>query len=346
MLVDLSMPLSPKTVPVPGHPEPTFTPLHLLERDGLRNTVMSLSLHTATHIDAPSHFIADGAAIDEIAIDRFHRPGLRLDLTGSEPGSQIGLQELTAAGFDAAASRESILMLATGWTDRAFETPQLYGGNPYLALDAAEAIAAAAPSAIGLDFAVDRGRAVPEPRRAPGRRRAADREPDAPARAPAGRVHCQRLPDPDRRGERRARTRGRGASRVNIGRVHHMGMIVADLDRAIGGFRDVLGLELDHTEPYGEELDIAFLPCGEVLVELIQPLTAEGFSADWLASAGPGIQHVAFEVDDLDAALQELADKGVRPTGAAPRPGAGNTIIAFLEPERFGGIIVELVQPR
>ena len=56
MLVDLSMPLSPKTVPVPGHPEPTFTPLHLLERDGVRNTVMSLSLHTATHIDAPSHF--------------------------------------------------------------------------------------------------------------------------------------------------------------------------------------------------------------------------------------------------------------------------------------------------
>ena len=66
MLVDLSMPLSPKTVPVPGHPEPTFVPLHLLERDGLRNTVMSLSLHTATHIDAPSHFIAHGSAIDEI----------------------------------------------------------------------------------------------------------------------------------------------------------------------------------------------------------------------------------------------------------------------------------------
>jgi len=81
-------------------------------------------------------------------------------------------------------------------------------------------------------------------------------------------------------------------------------------------------------------------------VELIRPLTEEGFSADWLASAGPGIQHVAFEVDDLEAALRELAAKGVRPTGAAPRPGAGNTIIAFLDPEPFGGIIVELVQPR
>ncbi len=161
MLVDLSMPLSPKTVPVPGHPEPTFTPLHLLERDGLRNTVMSLSLHTGTHIDAPSHFIADGATIDEIPIDRFRRPGLRLDLTASERGAAIGLPELFAAGFDPASSRDAILMLATGWADRAYETPQLYGGNPYLAPDAAEAIAAAGPSAIGLDFAVDRGKPFP-----------------------------------------------------------------------------------------------------------------------------------------------------------------------------------------
>ena len=133
---------------------------------------------------------------------------------------------------------------------------------------------------------------------------------------------------------------------MNIGRIHHLGIIVPDLDRAIGGLRDVLGLTLDHTEGYGEELELAFLPCGEVLVELIRPLSEEGFSAEWLAGAGPGIQHVAFEVDDLEAALRELAGKGVRPTGAAPRPGAGDTIIAFLEPEPFGGIIVELVQPR
>lgn len=161
MLVDLSMPLSPRTVPVPGHPEPTFTPLHLMERDGLRNTVMSLSLHTATHIDAPSHFIPDGATIDEIPLDRFHRPGLRLDLSGAEPGAPIGAPALAAAGFDPQASRGTILMLATGWADRAYETPELYGGNPYLAPDAAEAIAAARPSAIGLDFAVDRGRPFP-----------------------------------------------------------------------------------------------------------------------------------------------------------------------------------------
>ena len=132
---------------------------------------------------------------------------------------------------------------------------------------------------------------------------------------------------------------------MRLDRVHHMGMIVPDLQRAIGGFRDVLGLELDHIEPYGDELRIGFLPCGEVLVELIEPLTRTGFSADWLSANGAGIQHVAFEVDDLEAALRELADKGVHPTGEAPRPGAGKTIIAFLDPEPFGGVIVELVQP-
>jgi methylmalonyl-CoA epimerase len=124
-----------------------------------------------------------------------------------------------------------------------------------------------------------------------------------------------------------------------------MGVIVPDLGRAIGGFRDVLGLELDHIEPYGDELQIAFLPCSGTLVELIEPQTEAGFSADWLAANGPGIQHVAFEVDDLGTALRELSDKGVHTTGDAPRPGAGNTIIAFLDPEPFGGVIVELVQP-
>ena len=66
---------------------------------------------------------------------------------------------------------------------------------------------------------------------------------------------------------------------------------------------------------------------------------------DVLEEHGPGIQHVAFEVADLEAALAELAERGVTPVGEAPRPGAGNTIIAFLDPTAFGNILVELCQP-
>jgi methylmalonyl-CoA/ethylmalonyl-CoA epimerase len=132
---------------------------------------------------------------------------------------------------------------------------------------------------------------------------------------------------------------------VKIKRVNHLGVIVDDLDDAVRSFTEHLGLTLDHIEPYGDELDIAFLPCGETLVELIEPRTGEGSNADYLRRHGPGIQHVAFEVDDLEAALADLAERGVEALGDAPMPGAGGTRIAFLEPQAFGGILVELCEP-
>lgn len=132
---------------------------------------------------------------------------------------------------------------------------------------------------------------------------------------------------------------------MNIIRINHLGAIVADLDKAIDGFTRVLDLELDHIEKYGDELDIAFLPCGETLVELLKPLTGEGWNAEDLKRYGPVIQHVAFEVPDIDEALAEVKQKGVGTIGEAPRPGAQNTLIAFLDREPFGGILVELVQP-
>lgn len=131
---------------------------------------------------------------------------------------------------------------------------------------------------------------------------------------------------------------------MRLKRVDHVGIIVEDLEDAVDSFTGQLGLELDHVERYGDLLDIAFLPCGETLVELIQPLTDEDSNADYLKENGPGIQHVAFEVDDLDAALQELLSRGVGPLGDAPMPGAGGMRIAFLDPQAFGGILVELCE--
>ena len=132
---------------------------------------------------------------------------------------------------------------------------------------------------------------------------------------------------------------------MKIRRVNHLGIIVEDLDEAVRSFTERLGLTLDHIEPYGDELQIAFLPCGDTLVELIEPRTEAGSNADYLKENGPGIQHVAFEVEDLEAALSELAERGVKPLGDAPMPGAGGTRIAFLEPQAFGGILVELCEP-
>ncbi len=131
---------------------------------------------------------------------------------------------------------------------------------------------------------------------------------------------------------------------MRVTKINHLGLLVDDLDGAADGFR-ALGLELDRTERYGDELDIAFLPCGPTDVELLKPLTGEGMNAEDLARHGPFIQHVAFEVEDLEAALADLRERGIEPVGEAPRPGAGGTSIAFLDPARFGGILVELCQP-
>ena len=155
-MLDLTMPFSEKTIPVPGHPCPRFEPLTTLERDGVRNTVMTISIHTGTHIDAPSHFIEHGASIDEVPIDRFRRPGLCLDLRSmAEPGAPITFGHLKSAGFEPSEAKGTILMLASGWSDEAWRSERLYETNPFLAEDAAAAIAEAGPSAIGLDFAVD-----------------------------------------------------------------------------------------------------------------------------------------------------------------------------------------------
>jgi methylmalonyl-CoA/ethylmalonyl-CoA epimerase len=134
---------------------------------------------------------------------------------------------------------------------------------------------------------------------------------------------------------------------VKPSRVNHLGVIVSDLDGAVEGFTELLSLELTKTEVYGDDaLDIAFLPCGDTQVELIRPRRDDDPASEYLREHGPGIQHVAFEVDDLEAALAELSEHGVDTLGEAPRPGADDTVIAFLDPGRFGGVLVELCQYR
>ncbi len=154
--LDLTMPFSERTIPVPGHPCPRLEPLTTLEDDGIRNTLMTISIHTGTHVDAPAHIIENGATIDEIPIERFRRPGVCLDLRGfARSGEPITLEHLEEAGFDAEEVEGTILMLASGWSDEAWQSERLYGANPFLAEDASSALAEAAPSALGLDFAVD-----------------------------------------------------------------------------------------------------------------------------------------------------------------------------------------------
>ncbi len=133
---------------------------------------------------------------------------------------------------------------------------------------------------------------------------------------------------------------------MKIQGVHHLGIVVRDARAAAERFR-ALGLEVSDWEEYGPGLlRIGFIPLGGAMLELIEPLTAEGFNADWLRERGEGLQHIALQVDDIQAAMDALQARGVALQDAVPRPGAADTLIAFLAEAATGGPLIELTQPR
>lgn len=132
---------------------------------------------------------------------------------------------------------------------------------------------------------------------------------------------------------------------MKIQGVHHLGIVVRDARAAAARFR-ALGLDVSAWEDYGPGLlRIGFIPLGGAMLELIEPLTAEGFNADWLRERGEGLQHVALQVDDIQAAMDALRTRGVALQDAVPRPGAADTLIAFLAEPAAGGPLIELTQP-
>lgn len=132
---------------------------------------------------------------------------------------------------------------------------------------------------------------------------------------------------------------------MKLERLDHIGIAVEKIDESLAVWEGVLGLPLHGTEEVAEQkVRTAFLPVGESEVELLETTDPEGAIGKYLAAKGPGIQHVAFRVADIDAALAELKEKGVRLIDQEPRKGAGGARIAFLHPKATGGVLVELCE--
>lgn len=132
---------------------------------------------------------------------------------------------------------------------------------------------------------------------------------------------------------------------VPISRLHHVGIVVEDLDRALQGYK-VLGLEPSSIEDYPDyELRIAFIPVGETLVELIMPLGTTGMNAEFLRDHGEGLHHIAFQTEPIEGAIETVRCAGMPVMHGEPVPGAGNTRIAFINAESFGGALIEFVEP-
>jgi methylmalonyl-CoA epimerase len=129
-----------------------------------------------------------------------------------------------------------------------------------------------------------------------------------------------------------------------IGRVHHVAVVVRELNAALGFYRDVLGLAPGPVVPMPvDRVNIAFLPVGEVRIELVEPTDSTTGVARFLTTRGEGFHHVCFEVADISATLTRLAVDGVDLIDTAPRPGAEGPV-AFLHPRSCHGVLVELIE--
>ncbi len=131
---------------------------------------------------------------------------------------------------------------------------------------------------------------------------------------------------------------------MKIKRIAHLGVAVKDLETAVKFFTEGLPLEMTHTEDY-QGMRIGFIPVGDSSVELLQDVSGASAIRNFVEKRGEGIHHIAFEVDDIYEAVEELKAKGVKLIDETPREGAHGMTIAFMHPKVTHGILMELVQP-
>jgi methylmalonyl-CoA epimerase len=126
--------------------------------------------------------------------------------------------------------------------------------------------------------------------------------------------------------------------------IHHLGVAVADIDEAVDRYRRLFGAELEQRETLDDQgVEAVSLRVGDGRVELLGALGPETPVGRFLARRGPGMHHVAFEVDAVGAVLARLAGDGAELIDETPRRGAFGLEVAFVHPDATGGVLAELV---
>lgn len=125
--------------------------------------------------------------------------------------------------------------------------------------------------------------------------------------------------------------------------VDHIGIAVKSIDEALKFWEEALGIKCTGREEVAEQKVVtAFLPLGGTEIELLEPTSPESPISKFIESRGEGIHHLALKVEDIEAALKELKDKGIRLIDEKPRCGAGGAKIAFVHPKAAGGVLLEI----
>jgi methylmalonyl-CoA/ethylmalonyl-CoA epimerase len=127
--------------------------------------------------------------------------------------------------------------------------------------------------------------------------------------------------------------------------IHHVAVVVGDMEGPLAFWRDALGMELQEIKDVpGESSKVAFLPAGESLLELVLPTQHDSGVARYLAKRGPGMHHVCLEVDNLTVMLRQLKSRGIRLIHDEPQQTQDGPRYAFIHPEATGGVLVELYE--
>lgn len=130
-----------------------------------------------------------------------------------------------------------------------------------------------------------------------------------------------------------------------LSKINHIGVAVTSLEEALPFYRDSLGMTFSGTEEVPSQLvRVAFLSVGESKIELLEPTSPDSPVAKFLEKNGPGVHHVAYGVEDIEAAIASLVAKGTRMIDAVPRNGAHGARIAFIHPKSSGGVLTELCE--
>jgi methylmalonyl-CoA epimerase len=133
---------------------------------------------------------------------------------------------------------------------------------------------------------------------------------------------------------------------VLFGRIDHIGVAVEDLDAAIELYRGPFDMPEQHRETVEEQgVEAVLLDVGEGHVELLRPLSDDTPVGKFLSKRGPGLHHVAYQADDIEAVLGRLRESGVELIDQEPRVGIQGKRVAFLHPRSTGGVLTELVEP-
>lgn len=130
-----------------------------------------------------------------------------------------------------------------------------------------------------------------------------------------------------------------------IKRIHHLAVLVENIEHSLQFWQDVLGIEPSHiSDVPGEAARIAFLPLGDSEIELVEPTTLDSGLSRYLEKHGPGLHHVCLQVDDLSGLLEHLKAKGIQLINDQPQVGDDGRLYAFIHPKSTQGVLIELYQ--